>query len=537
MPQNLTRQIKLAIIYIQFIFYSRVTMSKHEIIEFPCCENISQRFWVKNKTESQLWATLDKELKYKKNEEDISKYIDNMPVEEKKLIGKFLYMDKDKLIEKLKNDDETIEKFFKFVKFLFSKNEVYWDKNYVLMIEKSILDKIDSSQNLTPENLEFIKTILNNNVQFFNYFFSEKKFSKVINSNILVKRHIIRKLIDKKTITSFNLNQIQKILRWDAFSFNSWTWKMRIETFTINMDKEKQAIIENILLQWKSLEDKTMQSIIENMWLSWKSSEDKSVQTIIENMWLQWKSLDGKSIQSIIENMWLSWKSLENKSISIYSLHVTPGVEIAKDSKNILSTIKQLNELTRETAPCVLLDSWLLDVDYENFCKKLKPILKKKLRENIDNNSNIKDIISKMEANKNSPKKLQELSKKLKWELSSLCAIDDDDIVEDIKWEENKISTRLKVIKEHIIYSTTYKLRDAERCKQWDRFTKERNNIKNNNTEEARRYIKDSIKKWNISWLLSWLQNLVIQEYLFQKYEKDLWLGHWRVIILLDDLK
>ena len=90
MPQNLTRQIKLAIIYMQFIFYNRVTMSKHEIIEFPCCENISQRFWVKNKTESQLWATLDKELKYKKNEEDISKYIDNMPVEEKKLIGKFL---------------------------------------------------------------------------------------------------------------------------------------------------------------------------------------------------------------------------------------------------------------------------------------------------------------------------------------------------------------------------------------------------------------------------------------------------------------
>jgi hypothetical protein len=102
-----------------------MTMSKHEIIEFPCCENISQRFSVKNKTESQLGEILDKELKYKKNEEDIVKYIDNMSVEEKKLIGKFLYMDKDKLIEKLKNDDETIEKFFKFVKILFSKNEVY----------------------------------------------------------------------------------------------------------------------------------------------------------------------------------------------------------------------------------------------------------------------------------------------------------------------------------------------------------------------------------------------------------------------------
>jgi hypothetical protein len=81
------------------------------------------------------------------------------------------------------------------------------------MIEKAIFDKIDSSQNLTPENLEFIKRILNNNIQFFNYFFSEKNFSKVINSNILVKKHIIRKLIDKKTITSFNINQIQKILR------------------------------------------------------------------------------------------------------------------------------------------------------------------------------------------------------------------------------------------------------------------------------------------------------------------------------------
>jgi hypothetical protein len=142
-----------------------------------------------------------------------------------------------------------------------------------------------------------------------------------------------------------------------------------------------------------------------------------------------------------------------------------------------------------------------------------------------------------MEVNKNNPKKLKGLSEKLKWELSSLCTINDDDIVEKLEWEENEISTRLKAIKEHIIYSTTYKLRDAERCKQWDRFAKERNNIKNNNTEEARWYIKDSIKKWNISWLLSWIQNLVIQEYLFQKYEKDLWLGHGRVIILLDNLE
>jgi CRISPR/Cas system endoribonuclease Cas6 (RAMP superfamily) len=60
------------------------------------------------------------------------------------------------------------------------------------------------------------------------------------------------------------------------------------------------------------------------------------------------------------------------------------------------------------------LDSWLLDVDYENFCKKLKPILKKKLREIIHNNPNIKDIISKMEVNKNNPKKLKGLSEKLK---------------------------------------------------------------------------------------------------------------------------
>ena len=121
----MTRQINLAIIYIQFIFYDGKTMSKHEIIDFPCCENISQRFSVKNKIGSQLGATLDKELRYKKNEENISKYIDNMPEEEKKLIGDFLYMDKNELIEKLKNDNETIEKFFKFVKILFSENEIY----------------------------------------------------------------------------------------------------------------------------------------------------------------------------------------------------------------------------------------------------------------------------------------------------------------------------------------------------------------------------------------------------------------------------
>lgn len=100
-------------------------MSKNETIECPCCENMSQRFFVKNKTETQLGAMLDKELKYKKNEENIAKYMDNMPEEEKNLIRDFLYMDKNELIEKLKNDDEFIEKFFKFVKFLVSKNKVY----------------------------------------------------------------------------------------------------------------------------------------------------------------------------------------------------------------------------------------------------------------------------------------------------------------------------------------------------------------------------------------------------------------------------
>jgi len=231
--------------------------------------------------------------------------------------------------------------------------------------------------------------------------------------------------------------------------------------------------------------------------------------------------------KAMIENMWLQWKYLEDEHIPVYNLHVTSGVEIANDSEKILSTIKKLNQLMAEKVPCVLLDSWLLDVDYENFCKPLKPILKKKLRENINNNPNIQDILSKMGKNQNNPNKLKELSKELKWELSSLCTIDDD-IVDDIKWEENKISTRLRPIEKHIIYSTTYKLSPE--------LDNEMNNIRINNTKEARQHIKEFIQEWNISWLVLWIENLVIQEYLLQKYEKDIWLWHWRVIVSLDDV-
>jgi hypothetical protein len=81
------------------------------------------------------------------------------------------------------------------------------------MLERSICDKMDKSQDTKPEDLEFIKTIFNNNIQFFNQFFPERYFKKVMNSNIFIKKHIIRTLINKKIITPFNIRQIQKILR------------------------------------------------------------------------------------------------------------------------------------------------------------------------------------------------------------------------------------------------------------------------------------------------------------------------------------
>ena len=181
-------------------------------------------------------------------------------------------------------------------------------------------------------------------------------------------------------------------------------------------------------------------------------------------------------------------KFSKNGAIPTYSLHVTPGVEISKDSKNILSTIKKLTQLIPNIAPYVVLDSWLLDVDYENFCKKFKIPLKKNLKENINKNTGIKELIKKMESNKDNPKKLKELTKKLKKSLSNLCT--KIEITNDIQETKgNNISTRLNQIKDYIIHSTTYKIKDAEHFKE-SRIEKERENIKHNNTAEARQHIK-----------------------------------------------
>jgi len=451
-------------------------MNKREITDTPCCDYINQRFFSKENTNNQLATLFDKELKYEKK--DIDKYINDLDEREIELIKTFLSMEESDLIEKLQNDDETVKDFFHFIKILFSENKAYWDKNYVLILERSICDKMDKSQDTKPEDLEFIKTIFNNNIQFFNQFFPEKYFKKVMNSNIFIKKHIIRTLINKKIITPFNIRQIQKILRWETFSFTSWTGKMRIETFYIKNKKEKQIISER---------------------------SDNQV------------------------------KFSKNGAIPAYSLHVTPGVEISKDSKNILSTIKKLTQLTPNIAPYVVLDSWLLDVDYENFCKKFKLPLKKELKENINNDTDIKELIEKMEANKDDPKKLKELAKKFKKRLSNICTkIEVTNNIQETQW--NNISTRLNQIKNYIIHSTTYKIKDAEHFKE-SRFEKEKENIIHNNTAEARQHIKQHIDEWNISWLTTWIENLVIQEYLLQKYEEIFWLGHGRAIISLNEVE
>ena len=282
-------------------------------------------------------------------------------------------------------------------------------------------------------------------------------------------------------ITPFNINQIQKILRWENFSFTSWTWKMRIETFFIKDDEEKELISKNFGNQ--------------------------------------------KNFP-------------KNDSVSVYSLHVTPGVEISKDSKNILSTIKKLTQLMPDIAPYVVLDSWLLDTDYERFCKKFKISLRRDLKENTNNESDIKSLIEKMEINKDNPQKLKRLAKKLKKRLFNICAKIEitNHKYQDIEIEWHNISTRLNKIKDYIIHSTTYKLTEAEHFKK-SRLEKERENIKHNNTAEAKQHIKQHINEWNINWLITRIENLVIQEYLLQKYEETFWLGHGRAIIWLNKIE
>jgi hypothetical protein len=43
--------------------------------------------------------------------------------------------------------------------------------------------------------------------------------------------------------------------------------------------------------------------------------------------------------------------------------------------------------------------------------------------------------------------------------------------------------------------------------------------------------------EWNINWLTTWIENLVIQEYLLQKYEEIFWLWHGRAIISLNEVE
>lgn len=78
------------------------------------------------------------------------------------------------------------------------------------MIEKSIFDKIEDSQNLSQKDLEFIKSVFNNNLQFFHKFFSERMF---MSDNPADQKKIIQDIIDGKLLTPFNISQIQKILR------------------------------------------------------------------------------------------------------------------------------------------------------------------------------------------------------------------------------------------------------------------------------------------------------------------------------------
>ena len=110
----------------------------------------------------------------------------------------------------------------------------------------------------------------------------------------------------------------------------------------------------------------------------------------------------------------------------------------------------------------------------------------------------------------------------------------DTNDIQETQW--NNISTRLNQIKDYIIHSTTYKIKDAEHFKE-SRLEKERENIRHNNTAEARQHIKQHIDEWNINWLTTWIENLVIQEYLLQKYEEIFWLGHGRAIISLSEVE
>lgn len=475
--------------------------------------------WVSLKgTTTQISTAMESELKYKKNEEKVREYIDNLPEEEKQLVGKFLYIDSKDLVNRLKDDDEIIRDFFKFVEFLFTQNEAYWDKNYVLMIEKSIFDKIEDSQNLSQKDLEFIKSVFNNNLQFFHKFFSERMF---MSDNPADQKKIIQDIIDGKLLTPFNISQIQKILRWNAFSFTSWQWKIRIESFQ-KIEKKREEAVKDFLEEWKDIS-----------WFFW---------------WKWWKKnrligLLGKNPKEFIHLLaWKKWNSTQDDPIHLYSLHVTPNVNIQKDSKNILLNLKKLHELMPDIFPYILLDSWLLDVDYEKFCENYKRDLKQTLKNECNENKKVREIINDMENSKSDMENLENLCYVLKSEFE-LCInkleIDFQEGNMELTNKENadSISTRLTPIKEHIVMSYTYKLKDTDKFKEESEFNRERKNIIKNNTAEARYHVKENVVEWNINWVVTWVSNLVIQEYLLKKYEENFWLWHGRVIVSLDEVK
>jgi hypothetical protein len=174
------------------------------------CESGNNHEFENIDMQPKILDILAKNLNYKQHEKDIQEYINKLPEKDMKLITKFLYTDSKVLVNKLLNDDDTIKEFFDFTQFLFAQNEIYGDKNYVAMIEKSIFDQIENSEDMTPEDLEFVKNIFNNNLQFFNHFFPEKTF---MNPDFSVWKENIRNALSNRNLTPFNISQIQKILK------------------------------------------------------------------------------------------------------------------------------------------------------------------------------------------------------------------------------------------------------------------------------------------------------------------------------------
>jgi cystathionine beta-lyase/cystathionine gamma-synthase len=64
---------------------------------------------------------------------------------------------------------------------------------------------------------------------------------------------------------------------------------------------------------------------------------------------------------------------------------------------------------------------------------------------------------------------------------------------------ENTISKRLNSIKDSIVTSSTYKLKDTEKFKNESTYEKEKYNITKNNTAEARQHAKENLKNGNIN--------------------------------------